>query len=44
MHVYNGVLLYSDTDSVYSLLPIKYIDLKGFTLLTTFGIKSEEKL
>ena len=44
MEKYGAILLYSDTDSVYALFLIKYVDLKGFTLQTTFGIKTEEHL
>ena len=43
METYKGMLLYSDTDSAYCLVPIEY-DVKGFTLKGTFGVKTEEKL
>ena len=39
-----GVVLYSDTDSVYCVLDNKYKDLQGFPFKNTFGVKAEEHL
>jgi hypothetical protein len=35
--------LYSDTDSVYCVVPIKYADIQGFPLRCTLGVKNEIK-
>jgi DNA polymerase elongation subunit (family B) len=41
---YEGEILYSDTDSVYCVIPNKYADMDGFALATTLGVKNEMKI
>jgi len=33
--------LYSDTDSVYCMIPLKFKDVEGFSLKRTLGVKNE---
>lgn len=44
---FDGVLLYSDTDSAYAVISNKIIEQKqlrnGFSFMCTFGIKTEQK-
>ena len=35
--------MYSDTDSVYCVIPNKFKDINGFSLGLTFGVKNEIK-
>ena len=39
-----GEILYSDTDSVYCVVPIENNNINNFTFKTTLGVKNEIKI